>query len=229
MTAAIQSWLRAGSGAPTQPGGGGCRFHRSGGTVTLSPETPTWRLTGSKRHDGWDAVTEAEIVQHCRQGDRQGQRELYALTSDRIHGLLLRMTGDPDDAFDLAQETYLRAFDRIGQFDGGSSVATWLYRIAVNEALQFLRRRKRGEKALQVRKERAIRATTTDKTDAKLDVADAVADLPETERALVVLRYYQGLSYAEMARVLDKPPGTIASGLNRARALLQERLSGESA
>ena len=86
------------------------------------------------------SISEREMVEGCRRGDRQAQRDLYETTSDRVFGLLLRMTGSKDDAFDLSQETYLKAFSQIEKFEGRSSIATWLYRIAVNEALQFLRR-----------------------------------------------------------------------------------------
>ena len=84
--------------------------------------------------DVW-ILTESELVDGCRKGEREAQRELYARTCERIYALLLRMTRHPEDAFDLAQDTYLRAFARIGQFDGRSSLATWLYSIAVTQAL----------------------------------------------------------------------------------------------
>ena len=69
-----------------------------------------------------------------------------------------------------------------------------------------------------------IRSNGPTSDEARLDVQEAVAKLPEDERALIVLRYYEGLSYAQMAEVLDRPAGTIASGLNRARAMLKECL-----
>ncbi len=69
-------------------------------------------------------MTEQELVERCREGDREAQRELYDRTSGPVYRLLLKMTASPDDAFDLAQETYLKAFTRINQFDGRSSVAT---------------------------------------------------------------------------------------------------------
>jgi RNA polymerase sigma-70 factor (ECF subfamily) len=166
-------------------------------------------------------VTESEIIQKCHQGDREAQKTLYERTSDSVYRMLLRMTGNKDDAFELAQETYLRVFKHIRQFDGASSVTTWICRIAINEARQFLRRRKRYDKKLT-----QIEAPTeTDHphqaSDARLDVEQALASLPEQERVMLVLRYFDGMSYAEMAEVLEKPPGTIASGLNRAREHLR--------
>ena len=88
-------------------------------------------------------MTEEELVQRCCDGDRQAESELYARTSRRIYRLLLRMTGSEEAASDLAQETYLRAFARIVDFDARSTIATWLYRIAVNEAPQHRRRQQR--------------------------------------------------------------------------------------
>ncbi|GMU23831.1 MAG: hypothetical protein AMXMBFR13_39090 [Phycisphaerae bacterium] len=172
-------------------------------------------------------MTEDQVIQGCRRGDREAQRTLYALTSDRVYRLVLRMTRNEDDAFDLAQDAYLRAFERIDQFDGGSTIATWIYQIAMNEALQFLRRRRTHERGLR-RHEKALRSELqVEEPDARLDVQEAVARLPDAERALVVLRYFEGFDYAEMGRILGKPPGTIASGLNRARESLRRMLRGE--
>ncbi len=173
-------------------------------------------------------MTESQIIQGCRQGDRTAQHELYARTSDRIYRLLLRMTRNPEDAFDLTQDTYLRVFRNIDRFDATASITTWVYRIAVNEALQFLRRRKRGDRAIRQHGQAAQGASESRAADVRLDVEQAVAELPELERALVILRYFEGLSYAEMAAALARPPGTIASGLNRARSLLREYLEPES-
>lgn len=168
-------------------------------------------------------MTDSELAARCRQGDRQAQRRLYEQCADRLYRLLFRMTGNTDDAFDLAQESFVRAFERIGTFDGSASLATWVYRIAVNEGLQFLRRRRVAGRA-------APRIATNEEAPAgpsledRLDVADALDQLPELERTLIVLRYFEERSYADMAETLGKPPGTIASGLNRARQMLLEIL-----
>lgn len=149
---------------------------------------------------------------------------LYAQTSERIYRLLLRMTRNEQDAFDLAQDAYMRAFERIHQFDGTSALSTWLYQVAVNEALQFLRKRKQRGEGLR-RNEASFKAELhREDLDVRLDIRDAVSELPEVERTLIVLRYFEGLGYAEMAQVLGKSPGTIASGLNRARESLRKIL-----
>ncbi len=166
-------------------------------------------------------MNEHDLVDRCREGDRVAQRELYDRTSERIYRLLLKMTANPDDAFDLAQETYLKAFTRISQFDGRSSIATWLYRVAVNEALQFLRgaRQKRAkleEIGLDNQAESDI-----DQSTVRLDVNEALAALTPDERSVLLLRYQEGLDYRGIAEVLGCAAGTVASRLNRARVRLR--------
>ncbi len=173
-------------------------------------------------------VTEAELMEGCRRGEREAQRELYARTADRTYRVLLRMTRNADDAFDLAQETYLRAFERMGQFKGTSSLGTWVYRIAVNEGLQFLRRRKTGIGAVERRAALAEQANGASAADSRLDLAEAIDRLPDAERTLVILRHFEELDYAEIARVMEIPAGTVASGLNRARRMLREMLEASA-
>ncbi len=169
-------------------------------------------------------MTERKLVERCVSGDREAQRELYAQTSERVYNLLLRMTGNAEDAFDLAQDTYLKAFAQIGQFDGRARLATWLYRIAVNEALQFLRRTRREQAR---RAGLAIRPGSqggADQVADRLDVADALDALPPGDRAVLLLRYQHGLDYRALAETLDCSEGTVASRLNRARARIRRIL-----
>ncbi len=169
-------------------------------------------------------MDEGTLLRQCREGDREAQRALYERTSERIYHLLLRMTADPDDAFDLAQEAYLKAFTRIDQFDGRSSLATWLYRIAVNEALQFLRRASRTRvKTQEIAAERPA-APDADQSMVRLDIQSALSTLSPNDRAMLLLRYQEGLDYRAIAEVMDCAAGTVASRLNRARHGLREIL-----
>lgn len=166
-------------------------------------------------------LTESELVARCRQGDREAQRELYNQTSERIYRLLLRMTGNQDTTFDLAQDTYLRAFARIDQFDGRSAFGTWLYRIAVTEALQFLRREKRLRESLKGDAAKTPVDSSSDQTAERLDVTEALATLEPGDRAILLLRYQEGQSYRAIAWTLECEEGTVASRLNRARNRLR--------
>ena len=167
-----------------------------------------------------DRVTESELAKRCREGDRKAQRELYDQTSERIFRLMLRMTRNHEAALDLSQETYLRAFNRIHQFNGQSTLATWLYRIAMNEALQFLRR----QKPLHQDEWSGSEISTCEegkKTDAHLDLGEALGELNADDQAILLLRYQEGLDYRSIATVLDCPAGTVASRLSRARQAIR--------
>ncbi len=168
---------------------------------------------------------ERVLVEGCRRQDRSAQQQLYDLTSEKIYRLMLRMTRNADDAFDLTQDAYVRVFTQIEQFDGRASLATWVYRIAVNQALQFLRRARTGREKMDVVRQTA-RATFDDQRHiTRIDVRGALATLEADEQAILLLRYHEGHSYQEIAEILECAEGTVASRLNRARQKLKDRLS----
>lgn len=169
--------------------------------------------------------SEQDLLARLREGDREAQRELYEATVEQVYGVLLRMTRSEDVAFELAQETYLRAFTHFDGFTGGSALATWLYRIAVNGALQHIRRRDRERRRLQTLGRQDWRSRDEPSADLKLDVQAALAILDPMDQTVLVLRYQEGLDYRTIGQVLDCEAGTVASRLNRARAKLREKLA----
>ena len=169
--------------------------------------------------------TERALIEACRRQDRSAQKQLYDLTSEKIYRLMLRMTRNADDAFDLTQDAYVRVFTQIEQFDGRSSLATWVYRIAVNQALQFLRRARTGREKLEVVRQTASASIDDQRHITRIDVRGALATLEADEQAILLLRYHEGHSYQEIAEVLGCAEGTVASRLNRARQKLKDRLS----
>ena len=166
-------------------------------------------------------MTEAKIIQGCKSSDRPAQRALYDRYAEQVYRTALRITRDRDAAFDVTQDTFLQAFGGIGSFDGRATLATWLYRIAVNQALQLLRRHKTERRHLRIVAEQSPTATEPADNGAYPDVESALAALSEHDRAILVLKYQEGLSYDEIAASLDCAPGTVASRLNRARDRLR--------
>lgn len=166
-------------------------------------------------------VNENDLIQKCRAGERDAQRELFAQTSGRIYRLLLRMTGNPDDASDLTQETYVKGLGRLDQFDGRCAIASWLYRIALNEALQHRRRKGIERTKLQALALQRTTETHEPTTELRLDLEDALIELPSDDRTVLLLRYQEALDYRGMAEVLECAEGTVASRLNRARERLR--------
>lgn len=172
-------------------------------------------------------MIESDLIERCRKGDREAQQELYAQTSERIYRVLLRMTRSPETASDLAQDTYLQAFARIPQFKGDSSIATWIYRIAVNEALQFLRRNKPLRFSVESTGGLPANTNENDHAISSIDIDDALSRLDPEDRAILLLRYQEGLDYRAIADALDCPGGTVASRLNRARDRMRRILGSD--
>ena len=166
-----------------------------------------------------------ESVSAAAEGDRSAMRQIYDATSDRVFRLMVRMVGE-QDADDLMQQTFVRAFAKIGQFSGDSMFETWLYRLATNEALQHLRREKlRRTRELAV--EPTIRQADHLEQDERAAMLRNALDQIDPElRAIFTLKEESGLSYQEIAATLGIPEGTVGSRLNRARRELRKLLEG---
>ena len=165
----------------------------------------------------------ADLIEGCRRGDRASQKEVYELYSGRIYRLALKMTGNTDTAFDLAQDTFVHAFQHIATFDGRSDLGTWLYRIATNETLGFFRRKAVQQRYLRVMPPRT-ESTEPAEESRRNDVLEALSRLSDSDRTILELKYQRGLSYEEISAELKCTPGTVSSRLNRARARLREFL-----
>ena len=138
---------------------------------------------------------------------------------------MVHMTGDFEEALDLSQEAIMHVLDRIDSFRGDSMLGTWIHRVAVNEALQHLRRRKRHRQFTNsIDREPKCSDPVSNDPAVPLDVREALDKLPALRRRMVLLRYWDGLTYAEIGRVIGVKPGTVASGLNRARKDLRQIL-----
>jgi RNA polymerase sigma-70 factor, ECF subfamily len=161
----------------------------------------------------------ASIIAGCRAGDRRAQQRLYERYHRRLYGLATRLVGSADAA-DVLQEVFLRVFARLGSFKGEAAFFSWLYRIAVNECLRHLGRRSKPWQPLA--EEPASGLPGPDQVLEQADLLErALQQLNSPLRAAFLLREVEGLSYREIAEVLELAPGTVASQLNRARGILQ--------
>ncbi len=171
-----------------------------------------------------------------------GNREAFALlvdeTSPRIYGLALRMMGNDQDAEDVLQETYLKAFKALPQFEQRSSVATWLFRIAANEALMLLRKRKKMGPMVDIEPENPEEDEPLEIVDwcclpenellsaeTRLVLEGAAAKLSDALKAVFLLRDVQGFSVRETAEILDLSEDVVKTRLVRARLKLRDEIS----
>jgi len=175
-------------------------------------------------------VNHQEVVEACQSGDDDAFRVLFETHKDRVYSIALRYAGDSAAAMDIAQDTFVKLLSSIQQFRGDSSFESWLYRMVVNSCLDYHRRRRRFlplmDDALDVfrsSKEGALSEMLREEQAERVQMV--VAQLPEDQRIVVVLRYTEGRSYEEIADLLGCRRGTVASRLNRAHKALERRLS----
>jgi RNA polymerase sigma-70 factor, ECF subfamily len=170
--------------------------------------------------EGGFADTDGDLAARASAGDRAALETLLERHVDRIHAVCRRILGDREDALDATQEAMIAVARGIGRFDRRAAFTTWLYRVATNAALDEGRRKVRRPRPVDPPAEAASVASPEDAVGARLDVDAALGDLPEEFRVAVVLRDLCDLDYAEIAEVLDVPPGTVRSRIARGRAAL---------
>ena len=172
--------------------------------------------------------TETALIEKAQNGDRNAYGELVRYYHSGVVNVVYRMCGDVELAEDAAQDAFIQAWLRLSTFRPGTSLRNWLYRIAVNAALDVVRRESKsppadvesltladplaGPEAAFIQKERTV------------IVQQAILSLTESSREVLVLREYGRLSYQEIASTLDIPLGTVMSRLNYARERLKELL-----
>jgi|TARA_R110002072_G_scaffold101123_2_gene222802 RNA polymerase sigma-70 factor (ECF subfamily) len=173
----------------------------------------------------YDSVISPRTVQQAASGNRFAMRDVYEATSDRVFRLMVRMVGQ-QDADDLTQQTFVRAFTKLDQFSGESKFETWLYRLATNEALQHLRREKHRRTKELVVEPAADQTDDVEQDERATMVRSALDQLDPELRAIFTLKEEGGLSYQEIAATLSIPEGTVGSRLNRARRELRRLIDG---
>jgi RNA polymerase sigma-70 factor (ECF subfamily) len=187
-----------------------------------------------------------ELVERAKHGDREAFRELFQRHHRRAYSLALGVVHNPDDALDVLQEAFLKAHKHLPGFEGGSSFYTWLYRIVTNVAIDHLRKHNRaqtvdyddamahleeeapaGEEMLLPQLLGGNPAKELMRREIREAIEEGLAKLSPNHRAVLVMRELDGLSYEEMAKVMQCSKGTIMSRLFHARRHMQRHLIGK--
>ncbi len=183
-------------------------------------------------------MTELELVERAKQGDQDAFAQLVQANQNRVYSLTTRMTGNPEDGADLAQEAFLRAWRALPTFQGDSSFSTWLHRLASNLCIDFLRKEKRRREAAptssldddegftptEVPDSRPTPERALERKEQREAVGRALLELSDEHRQVLVLRELEGLSYAEIGELLELEEGTVKSRISRARISLRNIL-----
>jgi RNA polymerase sigma-70 factor (ECF subfamily) len=181
-------------------------------------------------------LTDAVFVTKARSGDTDAFRVLVERHGRALFRLAFRMTGNEQDAEDVVQESFLRAYRQLGKFDERASFGTWLYRIATNCSLDLVRSRKRRSQNVAATDpemdDPVLSLPSTDptpervalSTEVRERVADAMQELSATERTAFVLRHFEGMCIEEVSRVLECQPGAAKHSVFRAVQKLRRAL-----
>jgi RNA polymerase sigma-70 factor (ECF subfamily) len=172
-------------------------------------------------------VDEKALISRIRTGDAVAERALYDAHVDRVYRLAYRMAGDDTLAQDIAQDAFIQAFDRIGEFRGEAAFGTWLYSITHSVALNTLRKVKRfrqREADLDGAMEVAAVSVTSD-PDLTTRLHEAIDALPERYRSVFIMHDVEGYKHHEIAETMGIRVGTSKAQLSRARSRLREALS----
>ncbi len=185
--------------------------------------------------------SDGELIRESRRGGREAFQELVRRYQKRVMAVALGMVHNPEDAMEIVQDAFVKAYENIDKFKGESSVYTWLYRIVVNRAIDF-RRRERRHPTLRFEdrpggEEKRESYEDTLKDDHPRDpfeathsrevgdrVTEAINELTPDHKAVILLREVEGLSYDEISRVMECSKGTVMSRLHYARKKLQQKL-----
>lgn len=183
-------------------------------------------------------MTDPELVAAAQQGDQAAFGALVENYQAMAYSLALRMLSDPDDAADAVQEAFLNAWRALGSFQGQSAFSTWLYRLTSNACIDLLRRNRRkaavsmtvsdededAPHETDVPDERWSPERSLERSETHRAVHKGLAALSPEHRQVLVLRELEGLSYQEIAQVLDLEEGTVKSRIARARTALRDFL-----
>lgn len=182
-------------------------------------------------------MTDRELVERAKRGDQEAFEQLVLDNQNKVYALALRLVNDREEAADLAQEAFVKAWQGLASFQGESSFSTWVYRLTTNLCIDYIRKQKRREGV-------AASVSLDDETSGWAEPADRESDpqlvleksergaalarglekLPDWQRRALVLRELSGLSYQEIGEALDIDLGTVKSRIARARLNLRKIL-----
>jgi RNA polymerase sigma-70 factor, ECF subfamily len=205
-----------------------------------APASTMWDSTKRLERTVSRSDPDMALVQAVRDGDHRAYSELIGRYQDKIFSLVAGLVRDHDDALDLTQEIFVKAYRGLDKFRAQSGFYTWLYRIAVRHCIDFSRRRKRNQDTLpldgDVLTEMGFEPADTSihanpervvvNEHLKVAIRDAIASIQEPFRTAVVLHDVEGLSQEEIAQIMGCPLGTAKSRIQRGRTHLRERLRG---
>ena len=182
-------------------------------------------------------MPEKNLIKRCKNGDRDAFNELFGMYESKVINIAYGMLSDRDDAYDAAQEVFIKVYKNIASFKENSSLSTWIYRITANTCNDFLRKRQKQSASVSISivsdEEHDMDIPDTapmpdeyaELNEAQKALREAISQLNDEYREIITLYDVEDLSYERIAAILSCPVGTVKSRLNRARKNLKKILS----
>lgn len=178
--------------------------------------------------EGRPTMTEEQVwVRRAQAADARAFEALYRENAGKIYGLCLRMTGNPSEAEDCAQEAFIQAWSKLDKFRGDSSFGTWMHKVAVNVVLGRMRKSRREQDRIRAVNEISPQRESIDDAGGMEDLEQAMNELPRGARHVFVLHAVYGYSHDETGEMLGIATGTSKAQLHRAKRLLKQQLKPE--
>lgn len=181
-------------------------------------------------------MTENDLIKKCKKGNREAFNVLFSNYRNQVVNIAYGMLSDREDAYDAAQEVFVRVFRSIESFKEESSFTTWLYRITTNVCSDILRKRQKGSNVvslnrmadenndMDIKDEAPTPEESMELSERQRAVREAISELREEYRTVITLCDIEGMSYDEISQILKIPSGTVKSRINRARNALKKNL-----
>ncbi len=181
-------------------------------------------------------MNDEKLVKKVKNGDADAFEQIIIKYEKKIFGLIYNMLRNENEIEDVAQEVFIKVYKNLDKFNGDSSLYTWIYKIATNLCLDQIKKRKEviyideklqlddGEVEIQIPSDEKLQDEIYEQKELKQKLESCIDKLPEKQKVMIVLRDIKGLSYDEIAEILDLKLGTVKSQINRARLKLKELL-----
>ena len=175
---------------------------------------------------------ESRLVKAAAGGDEAAFESLVTENQKLVYNLAFKLTGNPEDALDVSQDTFIKAYTNLGSFRGDSRFSVWIYRLAYNACMDHVRKNRGGTVSMTMTDDDDEESQfdlpdpapqpeeLAEKRDIQRAVREAVAALPDDKRKIIVMREFSGMSYTDIAAALNVEEGTVKSRLARARSAL---------
>ncbi|WP_342512006.1 RNA polymerase sigma factor [Sporosarcina sp. FSL K6-1522] len=174
---------------------------------------------------------EVQWIEAVLAGNKQAYEHIIRKYKDPLYGTILRMTRNPHDAQDLAQEAFIKVYQQLEKYDDKGSFSSWFYRVAINHCLDEFRKKRYKMKQVEIQEETIGNVDSPEivffKNERSRQLERLIATLPEDERLIILLRYVNELSYQAISELVDIPLATVRNKLHRAKKKMRETVKRE--